>query len=82
MKKLMFVGGILLVAVALVLALIALLFPDNGLFTALWGWGMFTFRGEGSLMVIYLTSGLFAVLGLCLLVGQARSKVAGHEEDV
>lgn len=74
MKKLMFVGGILLAAAALVLALMALLFPDNGLFTVLWSQGILTFRGEGSLMVIFITSGIFAILGAVLLVGQARSK--------
>ena len=74
MKKLMFIGGILLIAVALVLALMALLFPNNGFFAMLWGWGTFTFRGEASLMVVYLTSGLFAILGVCLLIGRAKSK--------
>ena len=82
MKKLMVVGGILLVAIALILALMALLFPNNGFFAMLWDSGIFTFRGEDSLMVIYLTSGFFAVLGACLLVGQARSKSARNEEDV
>ena len=74
MKKLKYAGGILLVVLAITLTLVALFFPDNGFFTLLWGWGMFTFRGEGSLMVIYLVSGLFAILGFSLFVNQAKSK--------
>ena len=74
MKKLMFVGGISSVAIALVLTLMALFFPNNGFFPMFWDLGMFTFRGEASRMVVYLTSGLFAVLGVCLLIGHAKSK--------
>ena len=88
MKKLMFIGGILLLGIAPPLALMALLFPDNGLFTMLWNWGIFTFRGEASLMPIYLTSGLFAVLGVYLLISQAKLELrqlaqsSTHEENV
>ena len=74
MKKLKFVGGIFLLAIALVLVILALLFPHNGLFATLWGRGMFTFRGEESMMVIYLTSGVLAILGVYLLVSRVGKK--------
>jgi len=74
MKKLKSIFGVLLLAFALVLTLLALLFPNNGLFTALWNAGIATFRGESSLLVIYLVSGLAFLLGICLLVNQARNR--------
>ena len=74
MKKVKFVGGILLVVLALVLTTLALFFPSNGMFEMFWNWGMFTFRGEGSLLVFYLVSGFFAIVGVGLLVSHAKSK--------
>ena len=74
MKKARFAGGILLVALALVLTIMALAFPDNGMFAALWRAGIFTFRGDPSLTAIYLTSGLSFLLGACLLVSHAKGK--------
>ena len=74
MKKFMFAAGVFLFAIAFVLTIMALLFPDNGLFQALWARGIFTFRGEGSLLVILLTSGLFAAFGLGLLIAGAGSR--------
>ena len=74
MKKFKLVSGISLFAIALVLALMALLFPDNGLLAALWSRGLLTFRGEASRMIVYLASGVFAILGAGLLLSQARSK--------
>jgi len=74
MKKLRFIFGVLLLALALILAFVALIFPHNGLFTALWNAGIFTFRGEGSLLMIYLVSGLSFIIGASLLVRHAKSK--------
>ena len=68
MKNLKIVGGTLLIAVALILTFLALFFPDNGMFTALWNAGFFTFRGDPSLMVVYIASALFFVTGSALLV--------------
>ena len=73
-KMLVFVIGFLLLASALTLVLLTWFSPDNELFATLWSWGLLTFRGERSLMVIYLMSGLLAVLGVCLFVTQARKK--------
>jgi len=67
MKNLKIVGGTLLIAVALVLAFLALFFPDNGMFTALWNAGVFTFRADPSLMVVYIVSALSFVTGSVLL---------------
>jgi len=74
MKKLKLISGFLLLGIALVLTVMALFFPDNSLFTALWNAGIATFRGEKSLMVIYLTSGLSFLFGLFLLVSHRKSK--------
>ena len=74
MKKVKFAGGILLVVLALVLTTLALFFPSNGMFEMLWDMGMFTFRGEGSLLVFYLVSGFFAIAGVGLLVNHVKNK--------
>jgi len=73
MKK-KFVGGILLLVFALILAFLALVFPDNGMFTALWNVGVLTFRGDPSLLVVYLVSALFLILGVGFLVSYAKRK--------
>ena len=73
MKNLKFIGGILLVAAAVILTFLALLFPDNGMFTALWNAGFFTFRADPSLMVIYLSSALFFVVGAALLLQHVKN---------
>ena len=74
MKKLQFVLGVLFLALSLVLVLAALLFPENGAFVALWDRGVLTFRGEGSLLVIYLVSGLSFLIGAGLLFRRSRRK--------
>jgi len=74
MKKLRFISGVLLLVLALVMAIMALFFPGNGVFTALWNAGIFTFRGEGSLLMIYLASGLSFLVGLAFLVSRAKKK--------
>jgi len=74
MKKLKLIFGVFLLIFALALVSMALLSPDNGLFTALWNTGIATFQGESSLMVIYLISGLSCLLGIFLLVSQAKSR--------
>jgi len=67
MKNLKIVGGTSLIATALILTFLALFFPDNGMFTALWNAGFFTFRADPSLMVIYIASALLFVTGSILL---------------
>jgi len=76
MKRLKFAGGILLIALALVLTLLALVFPGNGLFAALWNAGIATFRGVPSFVVIYLASALFLVFGLGLLLSRKKKEGA------
>ncbi|MCL2368582.1 MAG: hypothetical protein FWC72_06260 [Oscillospiraceae bacterium] len=76
MRQLKLIGGILLIALALILTFLALLFPDNGLFAALWNAGIATFRGVPSLLVIYLASALFLVCGLGLLVSRRKKEGA------
>jgi len=78
MKNLKIVGGTLLIAVALTLTLLALFSPDNGMFTALWNAGFFTFRGEPSLVMIYLVSAMSFLLGSHLFARRAKS----DKEDV
>ena len=68
MKNLKIVGGTLLIAIALTLTFLALFFPNNGMFTALWNTGVFTFRAAPSLMVVYIASNLSFVTGSVLLV--------------
>ena len=72
MKHVKLFGGILLVAVALILTFLVLFFPDNGMFRALWDAGIATFRGVSSLLIIYLASALFFVFGVGLLVSYAK----------
>ena len=72
MKNLKFFGGIFLVAAALILTLLALLFPDNRMFTVLWSAGFFTFRTDPSLVVIYLASAFSFVTGSCLLASHFK----------
>jgi len=74
MKNLKFFGGILLVAMALVLVSLALFSPENGMFTAFWDAGFFTLRGEPSLIVIYIGSALSFVVGSCLLARHIKNK--------
>ena len=78
MKKLKFAAGILLIAAALVLVFLTLFFPNNGMFTALWNAGFFTFRGEPSLVMIYLVSAMSFLLGSHLFARRAKS----DKEDV
>jgi len=77
MKNLKFVGGILLVALALILVLLALFFPYNMIFTALWDMRIFTFRGESSLIVIYIASALALAFGGYLLAKHVKGKREG-----
>ena len=74
MKKVKLVGGILLVILALVLTIMALFFPNNGMFEMFWDWGMFTFRGEASLLIFFLASGFFAISGAWLLVSHVKNR--------
>jgi len=78
MKNLTFIAGILLVSAAVILTFLALFFPDNGMFSALWSAGFFTFRADPSLMLIYLSSALFFVLGAALLL----QHVKGNKGDM
>ncbi|MCL2377836.1 MAG: hypothetical protein FWC77_01785 [Defluviitaleaceae bacterium] len=73
MKNLKFVGGILLVATALVFVFLAVFFPYNGMFTMLWNAGLFTFRGDPSLVIVYIASALSFVVGLYLLATHIKS---------
>jgi len=77
MKKIKLISGILSIAVALILSLMALFFPGNGFFAVLWDMGIATFRGVGSLAIIYFISGFFLIVGVCLLVGQVKINQGG-----
>jgi len=72
MKHLKFGGGIFLLAAALILTFLALFFPDNGIFTALWNAGFFTFRADPSLRMIYLASAFSFMTGSCLLASHFK----------
>jgi len=76
MKNLKLIGGISLIVLALATALTALVFPDNGLFVALWDMGFATFRGDGSLGIIYGLSVFFLICGIFLLI-KRKSQVGG-----
>ena len=77
MKNLKFVGGIFLVAVALILTFLALFFPVNGMFASFWNAGLFTFRGNPSLIVFYLVSALSLVFGSYLLARHFKNSRGG-----
>jgi len=78
MKNVKFFGGSLLIAAAVIFVLLALFSPNNGMFTALWDIGIFTLRGEASLMIIYLVSALSLLVGLYLVVMHIKN----NKEDV
>jgi len=67
MKNLKLIGGVFLIVLALATAFTALVSPDNRLFVALWDMGLATFRGDGSLGIIYGISIFFLVCGILLL---------------
>jgi len=74
MKNLKLIGGISLIVLALATAFMALVFPDNGLFTALWDMGVAIFRGDGSLGIIYGVSVFFLICGAILLINHKKAK--------
>jgi len=74
MKNLKLIGGISLIALALATAFMALLFPNNGLFVALWDTGVATFRGDGSLGIIYGVSVFFLICGALLLINYKKAE--------
>ena len=74
MKQIKLFGGITLITLSCIFTALALLFPNNAVFTAFWNIGMFTFRGEGSLMVVYIASTLGVLYGGYLLLTRNRKK--------
>ena len=74
MKQIKLFAGVTLITLSCVFTALALLFPNNAMFVAFWNIGMFTFRGEGSLMVVYIASALGALLGGFLLLSRKGKK--------
>jgi len=68
------IGGIILIATALVLASMTVFFPENGFFTVIWDMGIATFRGDGSLGLMYVISGVFLFCGTILLLRHRKAE--------
>ena len=74
MKQFRKIAGITLITLGGIFALLALVFPHNPLFTAFWNIGMFTLRGEASLMVVYIASALAVLYGGYLLLRGSKKR--------
>ena len=74
MKKLKLIGGISLIVLALATVFTALVFPNNGLFVALWDMGVATLRGDGSLGIIFGLSVFFLICGALLLINYKKAE--------